>query len=77
MLKLCKNKLHPKDQGSLGIVVLGPAVIHAHPDSLLGFLKHPQSERGGTKAQNKPRRVCNVPIWKEAFCYSLVRLRPP
>lgn len=84
MLKLCKNKLHPKDQGSLGIVVLGPAVTHARPDSPQGFPKHLQSERGGPKAQNKPRRVCNVPTWKEAFqllstapCHALVRLRPP
>lgn len=84
MLKLCKNKLRPKDQGSLGIVVLGPAITHAHPDSPQGFLKHRQNERGGPKAQNKPRRVCNVPTWKEAFqllsiapCHALVRLRPP
>lgn len=43
------------------MVVLGRAVIRAHQDGPRGFPKHQQSKRGGTKVQNKPRRVCKVP----------------
>lgn len=67
MLKLCKNKLHGRNEGGPGWTMLGCVVICMQPDGPQGFQKHPPSKGRGKEAWNNPSRLQSSQISGSSF----------